>query len=190
MRVLWIHTHMMLGCPKASRKLNSNSAYINFYLLDIDEQEVFNGIYEDSHSAPLFSAEEEVLFSRRFENGYDLPDPKYLSWLRMHHPIAASVLSETVSTGPFGGPRVTPVHVNIQSDPVIESLPIANVDSSPIVDNSLIVEDSPVVETPVPLRSVTHSTSILSATPSSTGSVSLPKRSPLAAGQYSKDTSG
>ena len=96
---------------------------------------------------------------------------------------------------------MTPVHVNIQSDPVIESLPIVEslrvvdsstvvdnshgVDSSPIVDNSLVVEDSvvedsPVVETPAPLRSVTHSTSNLSATPSSTRSVPLPKHSPLA----------
>jgi len=40
---------------------------------------VVNGIDEIGHSAPMFSAK-KVLFSRCFENGHDLPDPKYLSW--------------------------------------------------------------------------------------------------------------
>ena len=71
--------------------------------LGIDEPEVVSGIDDASHNVPMFSAEEEVLFARRFENGYDLPDPKYLSWLMIHHPIAASVLSETEATGLFGG---------------------------------------------------------------------------------------
>jgi len=57
-----------------------------------------------------------------FDNGYDLPDPKYLSWLRVDYPIAASVLSEKVTTDLCKGHSVTPVNINLQS--VIESSPV------------------------------------------------------------------
>jgi len=32
-----------------------------------------------------FTVEEESLFLRRFENGYNLHDPKYISWLKINH---------------------------------------------------------------------------------------------------------
>jgi len=33
-----------------------------------------------------FTAEEEKKFEWRFEEGYNLYDPKYLSWLKINHP--------------------------------------------------------------------------------------------------------
>ena len=39
-----------------------------------------------------FTDEEEKLFKRRLENGYDLGDPKYLQWLHIFHPSEADKL--------------------------------------------------------------------------------------------------
>ena len=45
--------------------------------------------------ARSFTNEEEKLFQRRFENGYDLlNDPRYISWLHIHHPEEAIRLRE------------------------------------------------------------------------------------------------
>ena len=33
-----------------------------------------------------FTAEEETLFIRRYENGYDIPDPRYVHWVELNHP--------------------------------------------------------------------------------------------------------
>jgi len=87
---------------------NVYSSLFYEYILEIDEQEEADEIGEVSNSALTFSAE---LFSRRFENGYDLPDPKYIRWLRIHYPIAANVLSETSTGGLLEGPSVTPVSI-------------------------------------------------------------------------------
>lgn len=38
-----------------------------------------------------FSVEEELLFTRRFDEGYDLHDPRYNSWLKLSHPEAEIV---------------------------------------------------------------------------------------------------
>jgi len=38
----------------------------------------------DSSNAPdEFTAEEESHFARRYEEGFDLSDPKYLAWLNL-----------------------------------------------------------------------------------------------------------
>ena len=37
-----------------------------------------------------FSREKEIKYVRRFEEGYDLPDPRYKAWLSIHHPSAVS----------------------------------------------------------------------------------------------------
>ena len=55
---------------------------------DIEDSSNVNDTYTAS-----ISLEEEKLYSHRFENGYDLYDPKYIRWLSIHHPIAASVIS-------------------------------------------------------------------------------------------------
>ena len=35
-----------------------------------------------------FSPEQELLFQKRFEENYDLPDPVYQQWLKINHPTA------------------------------------------------------------------------------------------------------
>ncbi|XP_065902929.1 uncharacterized protein [Dysidea avara] len=138
---------------------------------EVDEQEEVEGIDVLSSNVSIearFSAEEEELYTRHFENGYDLSDPKYERWLRIHHPIAASVRSEALMTGLLEGPSVTPVYVNLQ-----------------LVQSD---QENRVVESSIPRRSVPQSSSHLaltdepipSGTPSSTGSVSTPRCSPLA----------
>ena len=138
--------------------------------LEVDEQEEVEGIDVLSNNVSIearFSAEEE-LYTRRFENGYDSSDPKYERWLRIHHPIAASVRSEALMTGLLEGPSVTPIHVNLQ-----------------LVQSD---QKNRVVESSTPRHSVPQSSTRLaltdepipSGTPSSTGSVSTPRCSPLA----------
>ena len=34
----------------------------------------------------LFTPEEEVLYKRRYDEGYDLADPGYMAWLKINHP--------------------------------------------------------------------------------------------------------
>ena len=35
-----------------------------------------------------FTSEQEALFSKRFDENYDIPDPVYLEWLKINHPEA------------------------------------------------------------------------------------------------------
>ena len=38
-----------------------------------------------------FTAEEHQLFNKRYENGYDIPDPRYSKWIEIHHPESPNV---------------------------------------------------------------------------------------------------
>ena len=53
----------------------------------------------DSH----FSAEEEERFQKRFEEGYDLHDPRYMSWLEINHPEAEHYACDINVDGPSLG---------------------------------------------------------------------------------------
>ena len=44
------------------------------------------GDISDRTSNTVFSAEQEEHFERRYEGGYDLPDPVYEEWLKLRHP--------------------------------------------------------------------------------------------------------
>ena len=48
---------------------------------DIQATELESGNYELD-----FSMEEELLYTRRFDEGYDVFDEKYVQWLKVHHP--------------------------------------------------------------------------------------------------------
>lgn len=49
-----------------------------------------------------FSLEEELLFERRFEEDFDLPDTRYDAWLNLYHPEACiSTVPESLSTSPL-----------------------------------------------------------------------------------------
>jgi len=134
---------------------------ITICIIGVDEEEEVEG-------TEFFTLEEEERYTRRFDNGYDLPDPKYERWLRIHHPIAASVLSQSVTTSLLEGSSATPVHINLQLVPPVQQS--RNDDSS--TSHSLVEQSS----SSLPLTDQ----AMLSGTPSSTGSVSGPKRSPLA----------
>jgi len=38
----------------------------------------------------LFTPEQRMIFERRFQEGYDIKDPEYISWLRINHPEISS----------------------------------------------------------------------------------------------------
>jgi hypothetical protein len=41
------------------------------------------------NGSPLFTAEQETLYSKRYEEGYDLADPGFVAWLKINHPDRA-----------------------------------------------------------------------------------------------------
>jgi len=47
---------------------------------------------QSTEAAVTFTAVEEQLFLRWYEEGYNLPDSKYISWLKMNHPKADSTI--------------------------------------------------------------------------------------------------
>ncbi len=50
-------------------------------------------------SSPLFTEEQESLYSKRYEEGYDLDDPSFVAWLKINHPDkCVSVMSGTSSS--------------------------------------------------------------------------------------------
>lgn len=46
-----------------------------------------------------FTAEEHVKYARRFEEGFDIPDPRYQEWVHLHHPDDSHVASESWDLG-------------------------------------------------------------------------------------------
>ena len=82
------------------------------------------GRIAQSGTSMMFTDEEEKLFRRRLENGYDLGDPKYLQWLQIFHPSE----SEKIVTNPLppmhrnsvpssGGKSVPKSGIYLSSDP-------------------------------------------------------------------------
>ena len=54
-------------------------------LIPFGDGSVENSDCEDGESDKDDSRQNQ-LFQTRFEEGYDLPDPEYLDWLRVYHP--------------------------------------------------------------------------------------------------------
>ena len=62
-------------------------------LMDVSEHSSEGCVSGNDSTAILrFSSEEEDLYSRRFEEGYDLPDDRYCQWLCLYHPEVSSAL--------------------------------------------------------------------------------------------------
>ena len=137
-----------------------------------------------------FSAEEDILYARRFEEGYDLIDPKYEHWLSIHHPIVATVISNKAPvTGLRVTSSVTSLHVDVPvvSSATISSTPPAHCSHSQTNHETLaqcltpvhpIVEPNP-LELKLPDSTSAHSSSALalvdSDTPSSNSSTLSPR---------------
>ena len=49
-------------------------------------------------SVPLFSPEEEALYKRRYEEGYNIDDPAYVAWLKINHPTYPTSVTSTSSS--------------------------------------------------------------------------------------------
>ena len=59
-----------------------------------------NAVNDSSNDKELFTEEQEKLFNKRFEEGYDLYDPLFVTWLKIRHPHrCVSVSSDTFSEG-------------------------------------------------------------------------------------------
>jgi hypothetical protein len=71
-------------------------------------------------SSPIFSVEQEELFSKRFKEGYDIANPDYVAWLRINHPeIALSIGSISTTTCDSSQP---PISNQIKSNSVSDVL--------------------------------------------------------------------
>ena len=53
------------------------------------------GRESEEPTSPPFTPEQDALYERRFQEGYDIPDPSYAAWLKINHPL--SVTSEPPS---------------------------------------------------------------------------------------------
>lgn len=66
---------------------------------------------DGSTNSVSFTSEKEDLFQHRFEEGYDLLDPEYLSWLRLNHPDAVPSDESSVSDFFSDIPALSPIDV-------------------------------------------------------------------------------
>lgn len=64
----------------------------------------------DEPSSPLFTKEQEILYLKRYEEGYDLDDPGFVAWMKINHPEkSVSVISApSVSTGASSSDKASP----------------------------------------------------------------------------------
>ena len=54
-----------------------------------------DNLVQGGSSPCVFTIEEELHFSHRFEEGYDLIDPRYQVWLYLRHPGASMISFES-----------------------------------------------------------------------------------------------
>ena len=52
--------------------------------------------------SPLFTSEQEALYARHYQEGYDLQDPSYVAWLKINHPgvVGSSISSASAGCDP------------------------------------------------------------------------------------------
>lgn len=91
-----------------------------------------------------FSHEKEELYSRRYEEGYNLYDPDYYQWLTINHPDAATALPEISILDSF-----------------VDVEPLEPVTLTP-PPNSPTPHSQPVVATPLPTSSCSPITAVKS----------------------------
>ena len=51
-----------------------------------DDHKILHDNTDKTSVAITFIAEEETLFARWYENGYNIPDPRYVHWIELNHP--------------------------------------------------------------------------------------------------------
>ena len=78
-------------------------------------------VSEKSSSNTQFSLEKEQLYQKRYEEGYDLPDPEYQQWLKLCHPVDDDSTSSEI-THASGGRRAVSTCSESGSDVLSEVL--------------------------------------------------------------------
>ena len=70
-----------------------------------------------------FTEKEETLYQKRFEEGYDVPDPKYEAWVSLNHPASCTSRSDV---SPVANPKSLPSSTTTSSDVLSDllSLPL------------------------------------------------------------------
>lgn len=89
---------------------------------------------KENTSSLTFTIEEEIRYSVRFEEGYDLFDERYQSWLKVNHPDAVTNTASTV---------LEPLRAPKSSTPIVSPSPSVTDTSS---NTSLVSQSSSVSE--------------------------------------------
>jgi len=63
------------------------------YQLDVP-----SNVLSSMESESTFTVDQEWKYAHRYEEGFDLPDPQYDAWLRVHHPDHLRVATQVVET--------------------------------------------------------------------------------------------
>lgn len=88
--ICWLREHHPEAVPAAYTTSGDDSADGNAS----EDPLIANTSRSDDNGAGkenVLSVEKELIYTRRFEEGYDVFDPEYLCWLQEHHPEAAPV---------------------------------------------------------------------------------------------------
>ena len=105
---------------------------------------------ENKSCAPTFTAVQHELYTRRYEEGYDLVDEQYSLWLQKFHPEEA-----TCSTSVIPAISVSPISLDPHTvSPLTTTPPPLQVMSSPLSQLTpafTSVSVSPIVSSPSPL---------------------------------------
>ena len=67
-----------------------------------------------------FTEKEETLYQKRFEEGSDVPDPKYKAWVSLNHPASCT---SRYNVSPVANPKSLPSSTTTSSD-VLSDLPL------------------------------------------------------------------
>lgn len=137
----------------------------------------------NSTDVPLmFSREEEMKYARRFQEGYDIYDPRYLDWLSLHHLESARANNETPITISC---TFTSSSTYIQTSPLQSTSTVVNAPKSAPHSLSTPSREGVVNPTRLTYNQLTPTSnssvplSTYSCTPSSCSSGNSEKRSPL-----------
>ena len=169
--------------------INASASVTLSFIKFIDEDDDENNTSdEDDHElmcenadVTSFSREEQIKFAQRFEEGYDLYDPRYVEWLSIYHPDSTSN-NETPTT------TSCTFHSSSTCLPSVENIPepASQLFSVSTPSREMLTEFSPTrltynQLTPTSTPSVTTLTNSGTQPSDSSGSLTgdTPKRSPL-----------
>ena len=96
-----------------------------------------------SSSSVVFTPEQEALYEKRYEEGYDLDtDPDYVAWLNINYPSSASSKSPSVNLS-TGNSSVPSLSLTAVSNPSVTppSTVSSSVTSSDVLDELLVLPE-------------------------------------------------